>query len=180
MPDYTGSQGNGQSTGHPFGEWPHWPAGNATPFLRELGGMSDLTHSAGSVLVIVDPAFSGKLRTVPAGQPVWIAMSTSNESVVRSLWASQVSTDHLTGITGFRFDEGVSAEDLFLAELDTIDLHHGPHSSASSYVEIAVRGARPTAEVRAGLSEFGFTDFTETEDGFTARRTQEEAMRLQE
>jgi hypothetical protein len=69
---------------------------------------------------------------------------------------------------------------LFLAELDTINLHHGPYSTASSYAEIAVKGARTTAEVRAGLSEFGFTDFTETEDGFTARRTQEEAMRLRE
>ncbi len=126
-----------------------------------------------SLHVIVDPTFGEKLWTVPTGQPVWIAMSPANEPVVRSLWASQVSPDHPTGITGFRFDEGVSAEDLFLAELDTIDLHHGPLSSASSYAEIAVKGARPTADVRAGLAEFGFTDFMETEDGFTARRPQD-------
>lgn len=142
--------------------------------------MNSQKHSTGSVLVIVDPAFGEKLRTVPTGQPVWIAMSPANEPVVRSLWAGRAAPDHLTGITGFRFDESVSAEDLFLAVLDTIDLHHGPYTSASSYVEIAVRGARPTAEVRAGLSEFGFTDSTETEDGFAARRTQEEAMRLAE
>jgi hypothetical protein len=59
-------------------------------------------------------------------------------------------------------------------------LHHGPHSSTAAYTEIAVMEARVTAEVRAGLSEFRFTDFTETEDGFTARRTQKEAMRLRE
>jgi hypothetical protein len=85
---------------------------------------------------------------------------------------------HLTGITGFRFDGSVSAEDRFLAVLDMIDLHHGPHSSISPYREIAVIGARPTAEVREGLSDLGFAAFTETQDGFTARRTAERAMRL--
>ena len=142
--------------------------------------MNSQRDSTGSVLVIVDPAFGEKLRAVPTGQPVWIAMSPANEPVVRSLWDGQGAPDHLTGITGFSFDESVSAEDLFLAELDTVDLHHGPYSSASSYTEIAVRGTRPTANVRAGLLEFGFTDFTDTEDGFIARRTQEEAMRRRE
>jgi hypothetical protein len=139
--------------------------------------MNGLTDSTGTVLVILDPAFGEKLRAVPAGQPVWIAMSPANEPVVRSLWATQASPDHLAGITGFHFHEDFSAEDRFLAELDEIDLHHGPYSSPSPYVGIAVRGARLTAKVRAGLSEFGFVDFTETENGFTARRTQEEARR---
>jgi hypothetical protein len=142
--------------------------------------MSDLTSKIGSVLVIVDPAFGEKLRAVPAGQPVWIVMSSANEPVVRSLWANQASPDHLTEITGFRFNEHVSAEDRFLAELGAIDLHHGPYSSPSPYTEIAVRGARPTADVRAALSEFGFTDVTEMEDGFTTRRTLEDAKRLRE
>lgn len=133
-----------------------------------------------SVLVIIDPAFGEKLLTVPPGQPVWIAMSSANEPVVRSLWAGQAAPAHLAAITGFRLDEKASAEDLFLAQLDRIDFHHGPYSSVSSYVEIAVKGARLTAEVRAGLSELGFTDFTETEAGFTARRSREEAMRLRE
>jgi hypothetical protein len=140
--------------------------------------MNNVGSPGSSVLVIVDPIFGEKLRTVPAGQPVWIAMSPTNEPVIRSLWAtSQLRTDHLTGITGFRFDEGGSAEDRLLAQLYDIDLHHGLYSSPSPYTDIAVRGARPTADVRAGLSKFGFSDFTETEDGFTARRTPEEAAK---
>lgn len=138
--------------------------------------MDHLNASAESVLVIVDPGFGEKLRSIPAGRPVWITMSSANEPIVRSLWERQGSPDHLTGITGFRFDGGVSAEGRFLAELDTIDLHHGPYSSTSPYREVVVIGARLTAEVQAGLSEFGFTDFAKTEDGFTARRIQEEAM----
>jgi hypothetical protein len=145
-----------------------------------VGAMNDPNTRVGAVLVIVDPAFGEKLRIIPAGQPAWITMSSANEPVVRSLWESQGPPDHLTGIAGFRYDEGVSAEDRFLAELDTIDLHHGPHSSTLPYTEIVVMGARVTAAVRAGLSEFGFTDFIETADHFTARRTHEDAMRLRE
>ena len=142
--------------------------------------MNDVTDSTGSsVLVVVDPLFAEKLRTVPAGQPVWITMSPTNEPVILSLWATgQVGSDHLTGITVFRFDEGVSAEERLLTELYAIDLHHGPYSSPSPYTEIAVRGARLTVDVRAGLSRFGFSDFTEAEGGFTARRTLEEAAKL--
>jgi hypothetical protein len=104
-------------------------------------------------------------------------MSSANEPVVRSLRESRGSADHRTGITGFRFDREISAEDRFLTVLDTIDLHHGLYSSTSPYTEIVVLGARLTADSRAELSELGFTDFTETEGGFAARRTHEEAMR---
>lgn len=142
--------------------------------------MSNLNASAESVLVIVDPDFSEKLRAIPIGRPVWITMSPANEPIVRSLWESRSSTNHLAGITGFRFDGEISAEDRFRAELDTIDLHHGPYSSTSPYTEIEVMGARLTAEIRADLSDLGFTDFTEAEDGFAARRTHEEAMRRRE
>jgi hypothetical protein len=134
-----------------------------------------------SVVVIVDPAFGEKLRAIPAGEPVWITMSPSNAPVVRSLWSTSRSrTNHLTGITGFHFDEGVSAEDRLLAELDQIDLHHGPHSSPSPYTEISVKGAQPNSDVRAGLQEYGFSDFVESGDGFIARRSLESATRLRE
>jgi hypothetical protein len=142
--------------------------------------MSHPTANTLPVVVIVDPDFGEKLGSIPVGQAVWIAMSPANEPTVRSLWKRRNAPDHLTGITGFLFDDGVSAEDRFLAELDTIDLHHGPYSSTSPYTEIVVIGAHPTAEVRKDLSELGFADFTEIENGFTARRTPEEAMRLRE
>jgi hypothetical protein len=142
--------------------------------------MSNPDASAESVLVIVDPDFGEKLRAIPVGRPVWITMSPANEPIVRSLWESRKSTNHLTGITGFHFDREISAEGRFHAELDTINLHHGPYSSTSPYTEIEVMGVRLTAEIRADLSELGFTDFTEAGDGFAARRTHEEAMRRRE
>lgn len=123
-----------------------------------------------SVLVVVDRAFGEKLRAVQTGQPVWIVMSPENEPVVRSLWASQAAADYLTGITGFRWADGVSPEELLLGELDTIDLHHGQYSSPDPWMEVVVIGARPTSDVRGRLRELGFTQVTETDDGFRARR----------
>ena len=61
----------------------------------------DLT---GSVLVVLDPNYGERLRQMWPGRPVWIAMSPINEPTVRSLWASHPDGDHLSGITGFRFD----------------------------------------------------------------------------
>ncbi|MEH2513111.1 hypothetical protein V1291_004465 [Nitrobacteraceae bacterium AZCC 1564] len=142
--------------------------------------MSGLTDNARSVLVIVDPAFGEKLLSIPAGRPVWITMSPENEPFVRAIWNTRETSNHLTGITGFNFSANASPEITFLDELDTIDLHHGPYSSSSSYTEIAAIGVRLTADIRAALAEHGFTDFTETEDGFTAKRSSGEAAQLRE
>jgi len=143
--------------------------------------MNAASNESTVVVVIVDPAFGEQLQAIPAGEPVWITMSPANEPVVRLLWStSQSPTNHLSGITGFHFDESVSAEDRLLAELDQIDLHHGPHSSKSPYTELSVRGARLTSDVRAGLQEYGFSDFVESGDGFTARRPLEAATRRRE
>ncbi len=145
-----------------------------------VGTMNSLNSDAESVVVIVDPDFGEKLKIIPAGRPVWITMSFANDQIVRSLWEIRGSGDHLTGITGFRFDGEISAEDRFLAELDAIDLHHGPYSSTSPCAEIAVMGARLSAEIRTDPSNLGFMDFREAADCFAARRTNQETMRPRE
>jgi hypothetical protein len=95
--------------------------------------------------------------------------------VVRSLWVNQIDLDHLVGITGFRFDENLAAEDQFVAMLGTIELHPGPFSSNFPYNILNVLGARLTMNVRDALSEIGFSHFVEANDGFTALRTRTEA-----
>ena len=61
------------------------------------------------------------------GQPL-SGCNKSHQRTDRSItWANETLPNHLAGITGFRFDESISAEDQFLAELDAIDPHHGPH-----------------------------------------------------
>ena len=138
---------------------------------------SNLTSS---VLVILDPNYGERLQQVWPGRPVWIAMSPINEPTVRSLWSSHPNCDHLNGITGFRFDADAPPENSLLDNLDMIDLHHGLYSSRDPYTVLEVIGARLTINVREALSKLGFEKFLENPDGFTARRSTEEAVKARD
>ena len=73
------------------------------------------------------------------------------------------------------FDPKIAPEDFFLAELDMIDLHHGPHSTNTPYTEFEVVGCPLTTLIREALTQLGFTDFDYRQSGFIAKRTVEEA-----
>jgi hypothetical protein len=107
-------------------------------------------------------------------------MSPANEVVVRSLWAQPPTHNHLSGITGFGYEQGVAAEDRLLSELDTIDLHHGPYSTTSPYTTLKVIGAQLTATLRSELSTSGFSTFQQSSEGFIATRSEEDAARLRD
>jgi hypothetical protein len=104
-------------------------------------------------------------------------MSFANEPVIRSIWANHPALDHLTGITGMPFDPLVAAEDRFISELSTIDLHHGPYSTSNPYTELEVVGIQLTSAVREAMTLLRFTEFEEHPDGFVARRSQPSAAR---
>jgi len=136
---------------------------------------------SGSVLVVMDPNFGERLRQLwQPGRPAWIAMSPVNEPTVRSLWISHPDTDYLTGITGFNFDPDTLPESSFLNYLGTIDLHHGPYSSETPYTALEVIGTRLAIDVREALAELGFDEFVEHADGFSARRSAEEAAKVRD
>jgi len=135
----------------------------------------------GSVLVVMDPNYGERLRQMwQPGRPAWIAMSPTNEPTVRSLWTSHPATDQLTGITAFNFDPDALPENSFLNHLGAIDLHHGPCSTKTPYTVIEVIGARLAVDVREALGELGFDEFVEHADGFSARRSTEEAAKVRE
>jgi hypothetical protein len=140
--------------------------------------MGDAATPAQELLVVLDPDFGDRLRDAWRGQPVWITMSSVNAPVVHALWGSAPSQDHLTGITGFKHVDGRPAEDRFLNELSTIDLHHGPYSTTTPYTALTVIGVQLTETIKAALSDFGFSAFQQRPEGFTANRSDDEARRL--
>jgi hypothetical protein len=140
--------------------------------------MSDVADPAREVLVVLDPDFGDRLRQAWHGQAVWITMSPANAPVVRALWASVPSQTHLTGITGFRYSNGVAAEDCLLDELDAIQLHHGPHSTSAPCTIFKVIGVPLTAVVQNALSKLDFKVFQKCPHGFVATRSEEEAKLL--
>jgi hypothetical protein len=122
------------------------------------------------VIVVLDSQFGEKITALPPGSPVWIVGTHVNRAVVERLWKEQPEESHLTGITVFNDSDGSSAEDLLVTELDTIDLHHGIHSSDPPYTILEVHGTSLTERIESGLVSFGFNEFTSIPGGFRAVR----------
>lgn len=141
----------------------------------ETGSMTPHLGAHSRVVVVLDRAYGERLRALWAGQPIWIELSPLNEPVVHEIWEQSHEPSHLTGITGLKFDPAVSPEERLLADLDTIDLHHGAYSSSTPYTELNVLGCPLNNRIRGALAELGFADFEEQDLGFVARRTSEQA-----
>lgn len=122
------------------------------------------------VRVVVDPAFGERLTDLPPHEPIWIIDSASNTPVAHRLWKERPAGDHLTGITTFKSSSEFTSEDELVAELDTIDLHHGHYSAQPPYSMLEVIGCPPSERIHAALAEFGFRIDSTTSDGFIAIR----------
>ena len=122
------------------------------------------------VCIVVDRNFGERLAELARGVPVWIVDTPSNKAVAQRLWKERPNESHLTGITTFDDTESSSADELLIAELDSIDLHHGVHSADPPYTELEVLGARLTDTAKQALAAYGFAKFHENSIGFTAIR----------
>ena len=120
------------------------------------------------VRVVVDPNFGERLASLPAHEPVWVIDSAANSPVAHRLWRERPAENHLTGITTFKSGGNCSPEEELLAQLGTIDLHHGEYSANPPYTVIEVIGCSPSDGVRAALAERGFRVDSPTANGFTA------------
>ena len=126
-------------------------------------------RSKSRLLLIVE--YGDRLLEIESGQPVWVTMSAANKPLVYYLWQTYPEPNHLTGITGFQFNPDIGVDERLLAQLSTIDVHHGPHPSADPYTELEVIGTPLTVTIREALSQLGFSKFTDGQDGFVARRS---------
>jgi hypothetical protein len=122
------------------------------------------------VYVVVDRNFGAQLNEIERGVPVWIVESQDNKPVVQRLWQERTFESHFEGITIFADSAGLSAEEILLGELDTIDLHHGIHSANPPYTVLEIVGVNLTVSVKTELVSLGFDDFQSTSTGFIATR----------
>jgi len=140
--------------------------------------MANQADQSRRLLVVIDPDFGDCLHEVQPNQPVWIVESERNTPVVKALWAIPPGNRNLTDVTSFTPIEHDPAQE-FLAQLDMIDLHHGPYSTQAPYTQIEVVGAPFTDEIGAALRQLGFDTFKPTPRGFTSHRSEMDAQRLQ-
>lgn len=129
-----------------------------------------MSEAAYSVTVVLDPTYGDHLLLIPADVPVWIVDSPVNRAAAQQAWSQRGTESHLHGVTTFTFRETESAEDTLMAELSTIDLHHGPYSAHPPYTIIDVIGATLSDMIKAEMGRFGFDKFQPMAFGFRAVR----------
>ena len=117
------------------------------------------------VRVIVDPEFGERLTSFAPDSPLWIVQSPVNTPVVQRLWREKVGK-----ITSFVASKNGDAESDLIQILDTVDLHHGEHSSDPAYTHIEVLGCLPSEPIRTELEALRLQIISSTHEGFLAAK----------
>jgi hypothetical protein len=123
------------------------------------------------VAIVFCPDFSSELETTLEHMHAWIAETPANRRAVEAIWLTDKHCKSLIELTTFKSDAG----DVRLGILQTVEDHHNEYTQVGPYDELVVFGLRLTQEVRAECEEFGFDLFEETDQGFKAIRSSNQA-----
>jgi hypothetical protein len=118
--------------------------------------------------IVLDPAYRGLERLVEE-MPVWAVDSPLHRSTAGRLWEAHGKADATQGVTLFKVSDEDDPEGNCISILAEVDSHHGLYSSGRSLEILNVIGTAPSAKIRKELSDYGFTIFEQTPDGFVAR-----------
>ena len=132
-----------------------------------------MTLASSIVHVIVAADYGERLRGVPADEAAWVADTSTNHTVIKSIWASypvEPDRNHLTGITSFQVDADETPEDWLLGVLGAVEDHHGEYSQTPPYSILRVIGTVLTPRIRAQLESYDFVKFEDLPDGFVAHK----------
>ncbi len=122
------------------------------------------------VLVILDREYGDRLANLDCSGPVWIVDTPRNRKAAEKIWTVKPKVAHLDGVTTFKIDISDSLEANLIDEMDTIDLHHGIHSSDPAYTILEIIGTQATERIKAELARYDFHEFLATDQGFVAKR----------
>jgi hypothetical protein len=124
-----------------------------------------MQSSSAKLHLIVAPEYGERLTGLPCGEPVWVADTPSNKSVIQRMWSQKRE-----GITSFQVAPAATPEDWLLSVLDQVELHHGEYSQSPPYSALQVVGTGMPQRLRAELESCGFKQFEDTRDGFIAHK----------
>lgn len=123
------------------------------------------------VSVVLDRGFGDRLAPLAQTGPVWIIDSPENQAAAQVCWSKNPIASHLVGVTVFKSFDLTSPQDALVANLDTIELHHGEYSAPIRYNILEVIGTPRTSTIDVALTEYGFDQFEDNPDGFRATRS---------
>ncbi len=118
---------------------------------------TQVPESAYRVAVVVDPDFGERLKELAERMHVWVVDTPANRAVVQRIRSTMLGPSIERGVTVFRANPDQSPDEWAAHVLDMVELHHGEYSHDPAVSIIEIHGAPPTHEIRAALSELGFT-----------------------
>lgn len=133
-----------------------------------------MTLAPSIVHVIVAPDYGERLRSLPADEAAWIADTSMNHPVIKSIRASspvEPNRGYLTGITSFQVAADRTPEDWLLGILSSVEDHHSEYSQTPPYSILRVIGTVLTPRIRALLESYDFVKFEDLPDGFVAYKS---------
>jgi hypothetical protein len=129
------------------------------------------------VAIVVDRAFGERLSKLSRSCHVWVVESPVNTPVIRDVWQdTSAAADRLSmrsGVTSFKDNAELSADEICVAIVAVVDEHHGEPWSDSPWSEIEVFGAPLTPALRSAFEDVGGASFESTTDGFVCRHARE-------
>jgi len=117
--------------------------------------------------VVVDPDFGDRLLNLAPRMPIWVAATPPNRAAAERVWATLPGS----GVTTFTVDPAGTPETCCIAELETIDLHHGEYSQNPPYSVLEIFGTEVTPGLWRELDALGFGDIAQVSNRIHARRT---------
>ena len=78
-----------------------------------------------TISVVLNREYGAELRELLDDGPVRAIDSPANREVAQAFWTEFPSRDHLDGLTIFKARDDNPSEQTLIAQLDTIDMHHG-------------------------------------------------------
>jgi hypothetical protein len=129
-----------------------------------------MSHACSRVHLIVDADYGERLRGLPLEEDSWVADTSTNQPVIKSIWAARAVGERMADITSFRVAPDKRPEDWLLDILDAVESHHGEHSQSPPYSVLRVVGTPLSQRLRRELGECGFVRFEDSADGFVAHK----------
>jgi hypothetical protein len=120
-----------------------------------------------SVGVVVDADFGDRLLNLATRMPVWVAATPPNRAAAERVRATLPDSD----VTTFTVDPAGTPDAWCIAELETIELHHGEHSEKPAYSVLETFGGEGTPALIRELCALGFGGIAWVSKRIHARRT---------
>jgi hypothetical protein len=130
----------------------------------------DKVEQGGTVALVVDEAYGDRLHLLAARMPVWIISSPANSAAAKSWWSAHEEGPLATRVTLFTGGTGTTREEVAVATIGTIDMHHGPEAEEFPFTILSVCGVKPSPAIREMLRTYGLTELCDTPDGFVATK----------